>query len=189
MSKQIGKQISIDQGKNRTQITITDRLEGWMRIALLGWIVVWLSLGIYVIGYLFRFDLAKETLLFFVIYLAFWGWFAYKSLYAYLFKTHGFEWVEIDTENELLSYGRNILGMASVKSQFTPDQIDKVERIEQGERSFGSAYSKSFWIVGNEQLLLKGKSKNQLIGMHLSPKDANALLGELNRRIKQFRKS
>ena len=189
MSKQIGKQISIEQEKSTTQITITDRLEGWMRMALLGWIVVWLSLGIYVIGYLFRFDLAREALLFFVIYLAFWGWFAYKSLYAYLFKTYGFEWVEIDTEKGLLSYGRTILGVSSVKSQFTPNQIDKVERVEQGERSFGSAYSKSFWIVGNEQLQLMGENKNQLIGMHLSPKDANALLGELNRRIKQFRKS
>ena len=189
MSKQIGNQISIHQEKSRTQITITDRLQGWMRMSLLGWIVIWMSLGLYVISYLFRFDLAKETLLFFVIYLVFWAWFAYKSIYAYIFKTYGFEWIEIDAESELLSYGRNILGMASVKSQFTSDQIDKVERIEQGERSFGNAYSKSFWVVGNEQLQLKGKDKSQLFGMHLSPKDANALLGELNRKIKQFRKS
>ncbi len=189
MSKRIGKSISIEQEKGKTSITVLDRLEGWMRMALLGWIVVWTSLGLYVISYLFRADLPKESILFFIVYLVFWGWFAYKSIYAYLFKTYGFEWIVIDNDTKLLSYGRSLFGMANTKSQFTPDQVQKVVRVEAGERSFGSTYSKSFWIVGNEQLQLLGEGKTQLFGMHLSAKDANALLGEVNRKIKLFKQS
>lgn len=189
MGKQIGNSISIVQEKNKTSITILDRLEGWMRMTLLGWIVVWSSLGLYVISYLLRVDLPKESVLFFIVYLVFWGWFAYKSIYAYLFKTYGFEWMIIDQETKLISYGRSLFGMANTKSQFTPEQVQKVVKVEPSERSFGNTYSKSFWIVGNEQLQLLGNSKTQLFGMHLSAKDANTLLGEANRKIKLFKQS
>ncbi len=179
------KRIHIEKAENSVKVKITGNLEKWMKQSLLSWVVVWLALGFYVVYYIFTSGIDGDGKIFFLTYLLFWAWFAYKALYAYLFKVYGAEWITIDS-NEL-QYGREVLGFESVQFRGTTDTV-KVERQEEQNRSFGFVYSQSFWVVGNEKLRFTTNDKNKKFGMHLTASEANELLGILNKRIKLLKK-
>jgi hypothetical protein len=182
----MGKRIHIEKTGGKVKVTIKGNLESWMKQALLSWIIVWLSLGVYVIYYMLNAGLDKEGNIFFLTYLLFWAWFAYKAVYAYLFKVYGFEWISLSAD-ELL-YGRSLPFVTSTLFRSSIDAV-KVERIDEHERSFSFVYGQSFWVVGNEKLKFSNKEKHKSFGMHLTPSEANELLGTLNKRIKHLKKS
>lgn len=182
----MGKRIIIDKTGEEVKVIIKGNLEGWMKQALLSWIIVWFSLGFYVVYYMLTSGLDKEGNIFFLTYLLFWAWFAYKAVYAYVFKVYGFEWITLRA-NEL-KYGRSLPFGASTLFRTAIKGV-KVERLEEQERSFGFVYSQSFWVIGNEKLKLITEDKSKSFGMHLSPSEANELLGTLNNRIKRLKKS
>jgi hypothetical protein len=181
MKKEIGDNISISKEDEEVLIKIINPLEGWQEMALLGWLVLWTSLGIYVTFYLFNAGLERDAYIFFIVYLSFWGYFEYKALHGYLFKKFGYELIKINKEK--LLYKRSLFKRGKIKN-YLRKNIKGFRLFEPSKKSFAAAYNKTFWTVGNEQIEFDYLGGKVSFGMHLEEKDARQLTVFLNRQLK-----
>jgi len=183
MRQAIGNRITMSKRDGELIVKITSRMEGWQEMALLGWLVVWTSMGIYVLYYLLFAGLAREQQFFFLTYLAFWGWFEYKVLYAYLFKRFGFELLRFRSGEFYLQ--RNLFGLGKVK-RYLVENIQKFQKVEHSQKSFSASYNRSFWVVGNEQVHFRYLDQDIALGMHLSDEETSKLLNYLNQNFRKL---
>lgn len=180
--KYIGEHISINELEGATEIKIVSPLEPWMKNAMLAWLVLWTSLGVYVTYYLTNTPLESNQRIFFLTYLSFWLWFEYKTAYAYLFKKYGYEWIRIDADD--LYFGRKLFGLGKIR-KFMIKNIQKLDLVEFDRKSFAGVYTKSFWTMGNERLQFNYLDSVVAMGMHLDDKDSRGLQSLLQRKLKK----
>ena len=175
------QKVIINKAKNKFTAEINGRIEGWMRHTLLAWVIVWSSLGVYVAYYLVNNDLPEDQTIFFSVYLAFWLYFEFKSIQSLLYKSRGVERITIDADG--FAYHRSIS-----KKKFTipVDQIRSIDNMS-NDKSFGSVYSKSFWIIGGEAIEIKTDKGSFKVGIQLEPADTKRLLDSLRRQWKHYR--
>ena len=183
MDKKIGPNTSISKTSERVGIKITSQIEGWMSMAIFGWVMVWSGMGAYVLFYILFAGLTSDEQLFFAAYLAFWSWFEYKALYAWLFKKYGYELITIT--DGVISYSRKLFFL-NRNSTFDVSTISPSRKALQSERTFAAAYSKSFWVVGNEQIEFSVGEKTIRFGMHLTPKETTEVIRFFNQAIKKL---
>ena len=183
MQNKIGDKITWSKKDKETVVQISGSMEGWMMQALLAWLILWSTLGVYVLYYLFTKDLTREESLFFTVYLVFWGYFEWKTLYAYLFKLKGFELIQLSADG--LHIKRKVLFMEKA-NHFRLENIKKFEVIDSDNRSFGAVYQKSFWVVGNERIGFQNMNKKAAFGYQLEDADAKNLAHLMNRALKKL---
>lgn len=182
MNKKLGPNVEYTKDKSSLSVTITNRLEGWMSMAIFGWVMVWTGMGAYVFLYMLFSGLANEELIFFSVYLAFWAWFEYKALYGWLYKKYGYE--RILVENGSFVYSRNLFSLKKSK-KYDLEEVKPSSKSQESERSFAASYNKSFWIVGNEQIQIPVGDKLVRVGMHITPKETTELIRVFNQSIKK----
>lgn len=181
MKKSIGERITVSKQDEELIIKILGKQEKWMESALLSWVVVWTLVGGYVLFYMLNYDLSREENLFFVVYLTFWGYFEFVSVKAWLYKRFGFELIRLD--NEFLYHKVDVLGKGKLK-RYLRSNIRSLRLNEGDPRSFSGAYSKSFWVIGNEQIKFDYLEKSAAIGMHLEEKEAKEVIQLLRKNLK-----
>ena len=182
MKQSIGERITVSKKDTETIIRIEGTVEGWMNHALLGWVVMWSFLGLYVIYYLVSGKAEGERFFFFLSYIMFWGYFEYKAIYGWLFKTKGYELIKVAPDalyikRALFSYGK--------VQRYVRENINELRKLDQYDRSLAAVYNKSFWVIGNEQIVFEYLGKNVGFGMHLNETDAKALLQIVRKTLKK----
>lgn len=184
MEKEIGENVSISKLKNETVVKITSRLEKWQEISLLVWIVLWTVMGIYVVYYLTTVNVPEDQQIFFIIYMAFWFYFEFHAVRAYLFKMFGYELIKF-TKYKLL-YKRSLFGLGRSK-HYSLKNIEGFRLAEHSRKSFAGAYAKSFWTLANERIEFDYLNGKGTLGMHLEDRDAQELYRFLNQELKRSR--
>ncbi len=177
----IGERIcySVDSGK--VQVTINGKIPKWQESLLFVWVIAWSLCGVFIVQYLFG-DWAKEQKLFLLVYLAFWGFFEYKAVHAYLWRKFGFE--HITLENGELFLKNDILGKGKPTKYFTQN-IKEFGWINADKKSFGNVYFSSFWMVGGETIGFVHLGQKVAFGRQLDEKEAVKLIGVLRKYFKK----
>lgn len=184
MKKTIGDKITASVEQKELIIKIPGTMPKWMEHALLSWIILWGIMGVYVFYYVLTSDLPEKNVFFFSAYLAFWAYFFWKSLYAYLFKKFGFELIAFD--KDFLHYKRSIFSYGKVK-KYKTSNIREFIKTEHDPKSFGQAYQKSFWVIGNERIQFQFLEKRIGLGMHLNEQETKSVKQLLNQHLKKIR--
>ncbi len=175
------KRVKINKEQGELSIEILGSQEPWMLKAILLWTLLWLSIGLLIIIYLIAGWFNAEQQRFFIVFLAFWSFFAWKSVQSLLYQWKGIEYVTF--KEGRLNYTRD--AVAYKRQQSVPVQdISSVRVVEKNRTSFAQAYNASFWVVGNEQIQLELASKQLALGIHLQQADARRLQEVLARAIK-----
>lgn len=182
MKQSIGERITISKKNDEIIIRIDGTVEEWMNHALLGWLILWTLTGLYVVYFLSTAEVKQEQLFFFLTYLTFWGYFEYKSVYSWLFRVRGYELVKITPDALLIK--KAVFSFGKVQ-RYVRENIKEMRKLDQYDRSLAAVYNKSFWVVGNEQVVFKHLGKNVGVGMHLTEKDTVALMAMIKKALKK----
>ena len=123
-----------------TIIVISGKIPRWQESVLFSWAVLWMFCGIAVIWQIFG-EWPREQKMYMLIFLVFWAYFAYKGLYALVWRLWGKEMIKVTPESILVkrdikSYGKAI--------RYQRDNIKDVRLNEQDDRSFATVYHNSF---------------------------------------------
>lgn len=181
VAMKLKEKVDINKKNNEMTVAVDGRIESWMINALVAWVVVWTSLGAYVAYHLFARELPEEQMIFFSVYLAFWLYFEFKSIQSLIFKLKGKEQIVFDASG--LTYLRSV----SRKTFNIPvSEIRGVKLVEE-DRSFGSVYSKSFWIIGGERIEVLTDKATFKLGIQLDEREAKRLLDSLTRQWKRLK--
>ncbi len=182
MKQSIGERITVSKKDAETIIRIDGTVESWMNHALFGWVIMWSLTGLYVVYFLSAGQVKGEQLFFFLTYLTFWGYFEYKSIYSWLFRVRGYELIKIAPDAIYIK--KAVFSFGKVQ-RYVRENINEMRKLDQYDRSLAAVYNKSFWVVGNEQIVFQYLSKNVGMGMHLNDKDAQALLTLVRKTLKK----
>lgn len=178
---QIGERITYKTDNGQLEVSISGKIPKWQETLLFGWAIAWSLCGLFILQYLFG-DWPKEQKLFLVAYLAFWAYFEYKAVYAWLWRKYGFESITI--KNGDLFLKNDLLGRGKVTKYFTQN-IKDFGFLNTNPKSFGSVYFNSFWMVGGETIGFKHLSQKVTLGRQLNEKDAAKLIGVLRKHFKK----
>ncbi|MGB0390776.1 MAG: hypothetical protein ACPGRC_06380 [Salibacteraceae bacterium] len=173
MKQSIGERITWSKKDSETIIRIDGTVESWMNHALFGWVVMWTFTGLYVVYYLYSGKADSSQFFFFITYLTFWGYFEYKALYSWLFRVKGYELIKINPDAIYIK--RAVFSFGKVH-RYVRDNVKDLSKVEMEKKSLNAVYNKSFWVMGNEQIMFRYIGKNIGFGMHLNEKDTSALL-------------
>lgn len=183
MKSSIGNRITVSKLDKETVIKIDGTIEPWMNHALLGWLLMWTVMGVYVFYFIYSGNaLEDKVFYFFITYLAFWAYFEIKAMYSWLFRVYGYELVKITPSEFFVK--RSLFGYGKVK-RFDRENIKELQKVEHNRKSVNAAFNKSFWVMGNEQIQFESIGKHHGFGMHLEEKDRNELLVLLRRVLKK----
>jgi hypothetical protein len=121
---------------------------------------------------------SQEEKLFLFVWLMFWLYFEYISVYAWLWKKYGRE--KISLKNNKIFYSKNF------KWQKKPVMMDlelitEINKLEVSEKNLLLNLSNSYWNRGNERCAFRYRGKNILFGLKLTPDEANKLVNLLKK--------
>ena len=143
------------------------------------WLFAWTVCGVIVFANYFRVQ-ERDAKLFIIIYLAFWSYFEFNIVRAYIWKRFGRE--KIWLQNGSLNYQREINRRGKVRS-FTIDLISKISIIPFRAQNLADHFYQSFWVKGGERLKFEAQGKTYMFGMQISEEEARTISKELNARI------
>ncbi len=175
MESRIGDRITIWREGPKTIIKIDGRMEDWMMHAIAAWDILWTAMGGYVIYYLISGKAQGDQMIFFLVYLAFWLYFEYKGIEAFVYKLNGYERIEIDRDT--LSVTTKVFGTRTAVVE--KKDVQQIRRADPNRKSIWAGFDKSFWVVGNQQVIIDAGNKLLKTGMHLDSKDAESLARKL----------
>lgn len=178
--KKIGKRITWSEDDKGTFFLIPGQVEGWKETLLLTWVIAWMICGVAVCLQIFG-EYSKETKMSLVIYMAFWAYFAYKGINAWLWRKFGTEMIRVDSEG--IKVKRDIKGYGRVRTYFI-DNIRKIEPLQRKAGSFAHTFNRSFWVIGGETILLDYLGQDVALGMQLSENEREQLIKHLRRLTK-----
>lgn len=183
MRQTIGERISISREKKELIVKVNGHLEGWMTMTLVFWIVMWSCAGAYVFYYVIQGKAVGEQFWFFITYLFFWGYFEYKGIHSYLYHKFGFEIMKMTPTEMYIK--QDVFGFGKTR-KYNRENVQEWERVEHDRKSYSAAFSKSYWVVGNQQLQFMYLGKPITFGMHLSEQERDKLLVSLRKESKRL---
>ena len=173
--------VRLNKKQGELSIEILGSQEPWMIRVILLWALLWFGVGLLILTYLIAGWFNAEQQRFFTVFLAFWSFFAWKSIQSLLYQWKGSE--QIILKEGRLEYTRNAVAYKRRQSVSVHD-ISSIQLIEKNRTSFAQAYNASFWVVGNEQIQLELASKKLAVGIHLQHSDARRIQEAMARAIK-----
>lgn len=179
--KWIGERISFVDQKDKITCIIYPPNLGAKLYVLMGWVVLWLAIGGYVISQLFL-DYSDKERLVLIIFLAFWLYFAVRVIRTVLYQQRGREFLKLDQQalhikKSTGKYGKSV--------QYFIDNISGFERVELKDDSLGGVFESSFWVRGSNRIQFEYFGKTVSFGRKLNEKDAALLHKLLLKRMEQ----
>lgn len=179
--QKIGDRISYTIDAGNVDVKISGKIPKWQETLLFVWVVAWSLCGVFIVQYLFG-DWPREQKLFLTVYLAFWAFFEYKAVQAYLWRKFGFESIQL-SQGELF-IKNDVMGRGKQTKYFT-ENIKEFGWINADSKSFGSVYFSSFWMVGGETIGFKHLGQKVAFGRQLDEREAAKLIGVLRKYFKK----
>ena len=173
--KVIGERVSILKKDDLLSIVIlpkNDKRKVWLMFL---WLLAWTVCGIIVFANYFQVT-EQNSKLFIIVYLAFWAYFEYKIVRAFIWRRSGKEklWITEGT----VHYQQEISKRGKIQ-EFDFSLIQDLQLIEVEERSFSNVINSSFWIKGGERIAFTCQHKNVRFGMQLTDKEAKSIIHEI----------
>lgn len=178
--KVISERISILKEENLLSIVILPNRDKKKLWAMFLWLLAWSVCGVIVAVNYFKLT-DQNSKLFVIVYLAFWAYFEFKIIRAFVWKRAGKEklWIQ----DGILHYQREINSKGKIM-EFNLDLISKLNLIELRPTNFADTMNQSFWIKGGERLEFQAQSKIIRLGMQISDEEARVIMREVNVLIK-----
>jgi hypothetical protein len=173
--KVIGDRISILKKEKLLSIVILPTVDkkklGWMFL----WILAWSVCGAIVFFNYFTLRDQNQKL-FVIVFLAFWAYYEYKILRAFIWKKWGREklWIQ----NEKIQYQREVNGKGKISS-YPLELVNDLKMVEINDGVFSDFMAQSFWIKGGERLQFASQANVVRFGMQLSDNEARGVLNEI----------
>ncbi len=147
------------------------------------WVILWSFCGLFVLSQLFTEAPGKEKLSY-IIFLAFWLYFEYMTVYAALWRAYGKEVIRIDNRG---STYKQVIGSSIKKNEHVPaSDMEEIHLVERDERSFSEHFESSYYVVGRMKVEIKSGEKILRMGEKLSEADARNLAKRIRRAISVF---
>ena len=207
----ISKRISILKKEGVFSLVILPTDKKWKINVMFLWLMAWTICGcIFIISYInfsnegkfyrYQYDLAyqqnktdilvklnkdidqnQKKRLFFIGLIAFWGYFEYKVVRAFLFRKYGKEklWIK----NGKLHYQREINKKGKIK-EFNAELINDLEILSPNRGDFFVQVQESFWIIGGERIAFNYAAKQIRFGIQITDEEAKKILFELKKELK-----
>ncbi len=177
--KIIGERVSILEKDEVFSLVVLPTTDKKKLGLLFLWLFAWSICGVIVFVNFFKLD-NKDARLFIIIYLSFWAYFEYKILRTFIWKKWGKEklWIK----KGILHYQREVSGKGKI-NEYNLELVNNLSVIELNN-SFADSFNQSFWVKGGERLEFQHQSKMIRFGLQLEEKEAQTILKELKRFIK-----
>ncbi len=175
--KVLGNRISILKKDDLLSIVILPGLDKKRLVALFVWLFAWTVCGFIVLANYFQ-TTNKDVRLFIIVYMAFWAYFEFNMIRAFMWKRSGKEklWIQ----QGILYYQRELNRKGKIL-EFNASLVSDVEIIDLRPTRLADTISQSFWVKGGERLEFKVQGKTYLFGMQITDTEANTLRTEINK--------
>jgi hypothetical protein len=184
--QEFSSRVQIKDEADSLEIRISGRIPSWQFSLLSGWLLAWTLAGIFVIIQLSSGSFTSDQRIFMYVWLAFWAWFEYRILNAWLWRRSGREIIRFGPENTEVSFEVNGRGLVR---KFDTERISQLANLEVQKGLFTRNFYSSFWIVGGETIGFKCNGAEMVFGRQLSENEANALIKIIRRKLDQFSKN
>jgi hypothetical protein len=173
--KVIGERVSILKKDELLSIVILPKRDTRKLWLMFLWLMAWTVCGLIVFANYFK-TVDQNSKLFIIIYLAFWAYFEYKIVRAFIWRRSGKEklWVS----DGKVHYKQDINGRGKTQ-EFDFSLIQDLQLIPSEEGSFANVINSSFWIKGDERVAFTCQHRTIRFGMQLSDKEAKAIVHEI----------
>jgi hypothetical protein len=145
------------------------------------WLLAWSVCGVIVFANYFRVT-ERDARLFIIIYLAFWSYFEFNIIRAYVWKRFGRE--KLWLQHGKLNYQREIRRKGKIRS-FNLDLVGRMTLIPFRAQNLADNFYQSFWVKGGERLEFTVQGRTYRLGMQINEAEAGTILKEVNRLIPQ----
>jgi hypothetical protein len=143
------------------------------------WLFAWSVCGVIVFANYFRVN-DRDSKLFIIIYLAFWAYFEFNIVRAYIWKRFGKEklWVQ----NGQLNYQREVNRRGKIKT-WTIDLVSQFKAVPFRAQNLADNFYQSFWVKGGERIEFTVQGRTYRMGMQISDEEANTIVKEVNKMV------
>jgi len=177
-----GKVIIENSGNEKT-IKVYPYQENWKTNLIKIWLLLWSLCGAIVLWELFS-NISKEQKLYLAIYIVFWLYFELKMFAVIRWRTSGLECIRF-TENKLI-LEKTVQGRG-FPIELSFEEIKKVHVPEVSAVSFGAVFNNSYWLEGQETIVIETEKKKYGFGFQLKKSDAEKILKEILRQVQKKR--
>jgi hypothetical protein len=177
-----GKVIIENSGKEKT-IKVYPYQENWKTNLIRIWLILWTACGAIVLWELFS-PISKEQKLFMAIYIVFWLYFELKMFAVIRWRTSGLECLKL-TESKLV-LEKTIQGKG-FPIELSLNEIKKVHIPEVSAVSFAAVFNNSYWLEGQETIVIETDKKKYGFGFQLKKSDAEKILKEISKQLQKKR--
>lgn len=171
-------ELLIKQNASGVTVTVKPKLSKRKHSILLGWLILWILSGGFVISFLFS-PLGSDEKLMLAVWVFFWLYFAVKGYNIFWWKTKGYESIAISGNSMVLHVHNNRSG--GEKKVIVPEQLD-IATVDYSNRRFAPQVNESFFSLGEETVILKSGKAEYRFGKQLRKEDAEKV-------VKTIRKS
>lgn len=177
--KVIGERISILKKDNLLSIVILPTTDKKKLTIMFLWLFAWTVCGVIVLVNYFKM-VDKDTKLFMLVYLSFWGYFEFKIARTFIWKKNGKEkfWIQ----NGVIHYQRELNKKGKIK-EYNIELVDDFKIIDVSNTSWADNINQSFWIKGGERLEFISQGKAIRFGMQISDEEARTIFNEIDKFI------
>jgi len=177
--KVLGDRISILKKDNLLSIVILPTTDKKKLVIMFLWLFAYTVCGVIVLVSYFKM-VDKDTKLFMLVFLSFWGYFEFKVARAFIWKKNGKEklWIQ----NGIIHYQRELNKKGKIK-EYNIELIDDFKIIEVSTANFSDNINQSFWIKGGERLEFISQGKAIRFGMQISDEEAKSIFNEIDKFI------
>ncbi|HET6245295.1 MAG: hypothetical protein H0V01_15065 [Bacteroidetes bacterium] len=166
--KYLSERVSVSQTKESLSIVITPDVEPLKQTLLSTWVVFWSFAGLVILTQIFG-EYSREQKTFMFIWLLFWAYFEYVTVYAWVWKKYGFE--KLTIMEGKLNYRRFIKGKGKMKI-FNISSIKDINITQESANSIFSNLNNSYWVVGGERISIDENSNKTKFGIKLTNTEA-----------------
>ncbi len=184
--RSIGERITLNEGKGKSTLVIFPEKKAFITALIGAWVAMWWMIGFVMIWSFFHFELSRQEQLIIVIFMVFWGYYAYRVTKQFLWTMWGNEYIKIDSLG--LTIKNSIRGYGKANTYFFENISDFGWEVPK-ERSIQSSWEASPWVGGGQRLQFVYYKKNIRFGEKLNEKDTRRLFqfmtSEMDRMIKE----
>ena len=114
----------------------------------------------------------SQLQLFLLLFLVFWGYYLYKIVKVFLWRTKGVEYLKLDRESLVIKRGFGKLGKAQC---YRLSNMGSIEILECSSHSYSWVMQSAFWDIGNERLEFDYLGKKIIFGVQLEEDESMKL--------------
>lgn len=181
--KNKNQRINIIQEKEFTEISIKAFSDEVKQKMFLAWIVLWTISGLLIFSQFFLNYTQKEKV-FFIIWMAFWLYFEFKSIQTFRWRKFGKEIIKINENNITIT---RLINERGVPSTFNLNACKNFRVYQKDEKGiFADVMSSSYWVIGGETIAFDYYGSAVPFAMNISTSDALHLVSVFKHDAKIF---